>query len=122
MMRRRGCSLRRPLAYAYVICLYAYANSFVIIRPLRGDTNVVFLRYISETGSDRREVFGGIFLYYFRPIQRYMAHRDRTSFTEVRSSTLFFCFSVTLILPKATGQSFWATAMKLYTRIVLRGT
>jgi len=33
-----------------------------------------------------------------RPIQRYMDHRDRTSFTEVRSSSmfvrLFFCDAV----------------------------
>ena len=49
------------------------------------------LRFISETGSDRREVFGGILLCAPRPIQRYMDHRDRTSFKEVRSSTMFVC-------------------------------
>ncbi len=55
-----------------------------------------FLWFSSETGSDRREVFGGIWLCARRPIQRYMDHRDRTSFTEARSSSMFFCLSVCL--------------------------
>ncbi len=61
-----------------------------------GDKNMV-LRFISETGSDRREVFGGILLCAPRRIQRYMDHGDRTSFTEVRSSSMFFFPSVFLL-------------------------
>ena len=90
---------------------------YVFIRPLGGD-KTWFLRYISETGSGRREVFGGILLCALRPIQRYIDHRDRTSFTEVRSSSMFVCFSVTLIfriLPKATSQSFRPIKLKFRT-------
>ncbi len=49
------------------------------------------MRFITETGSDWREVIGGILLCAPRPIQRYMDHRDRTSFTEARSLIMFVC-------------------------------
>jgi len=94
---------------------------FVIIPRLRG-IQTWFLRFITETGSDRREVFGGILLCAPRPIQRYIDHRDRTSFTEVRSSSMFifpfFLPSVTLIfrtLQKATGQSFRPNKLQIFT-------
>ncbi len=60
-------------------------------RSGRGGGKNVVLLYISETGSDQREVFRGILLCAPRPIQRYMDHRDRTSSTEARSSSMFFC-------------------------------
>ena len=39
-------------------------------------------------------MFGGILLYYFRPIQRYMDRRDRISSTEARTTSLFICLCV----------------------------
>ncbi len=90
---------------------------FVIIPRLRG-IQTWFLRFISETGSDRREVFGGI----LQCAQRYMDHRDRTSFTEARS-LIMFVFpsvfpSVTLTfqtLQKAIGQSFRPIKLQIFT-------
>ena len=96
------------------------SDSYVII-PRPGGIRTEFLRFIAETGSDRREVFGGILLCAPRPIQRYMDHRDRTSFTEARSSSMFFCLFVCLfvtlifrILRKATGQSFRPVKLKFF--------
>jgi len=55
-----------------------------------------------------------------RPIQRYMDHRDQTSFTEARSLIMFVCVcvSVTLIfriLQNATGQSFRPIKQQIFT-------
>ena len=80
--------IEAPTSYAIVI-----AHLLLSSYRLAG-IQTWFLRFISETGSDGREVIGGILLYYFRPIQRYMDRRDRTSSTEARSTTLFFCLSV----------------------------
>ncbi len=83
-----------------------------------GGIKTRFLRFISETGSDRREVFGGVLLCAPRPMQRYMDHRDRTSFTEARSLIMFFLPSVTLIcriLHKAKGQSFRPIKLQIFT-------
>jgi len=75
----------------------------------RGDKNVVFAVYHGNRKWSAGSVWG-YFAMCPRPIQRYMDHRDRTSFTEARSSTMFvFLLFVTLIfriLPNATGQSF----------------
>ena len=105
--------LRRQLAYASKATL-------MLSCPGQLEKKTEFLRFISETGSDRKKVLGGILLCAPRPIQRYMDHSDRTSFTEVRSSSLFICLLflfVTLmfrILKQATGQSFRPVKLQIF--------
>ncbi len=74
--------LKRPLAMLVLAHLLLSSDRL-------GGIKTWFLRFITETGSDRRGVFGGILLCAPRPIQRYMDHRDPTSFRKVRSSSMF---------------------------------
>ncbi len=76
--------LRRPLAMLVLATLMLPSEHSEGIKTW-------FLRFITETGSDRRDVFGGILLCAPRPILRYIDHRDRTSFKKVRSSSMFVC-------------------------------
>ena len=92
-------SLRRQLAYASKATLMLSSQG-------QGGIRTEFLRFIAETGSDRREVFGGISLCAPRPTQRYMDHRDRTSFTEARSSSMFIYLSVCLFVCYANFSNF----------------
>ena len=78
----------------------------MLLSEASGGIQTWFLRFISETGSDRRDVFGGILLCAPRPIQRYMDHRDRTSSTEARTTSLFICLCVCVSVCYANFSNF----------------